>query len=183
MSQIYKPLESSGPIPPNIPTSFVTDIGTVIPATNVVNINGGYTITNNTNGIQVIANPNLSNNEVVQLTNRFQVSGTINNTTPTTIYTLNLGAVPAMYLFNWSMVILDKTSSLGSAYQVLVPLRTNGAAAIGTVSQDFYEAEEGALIGLTVSSGPTGNSFFVSITGFNTDTLDYNLTGTYLVVT
>lgn len=174
---------TTGVLPPSVPTSFVTDIGTVVPAANIVNINGGYTLTNNVNGLRVIANPTLSNNELVQLTNRFQVSGTTSTIAPTTIYTQPLGAVPAMYLFKWDMVILDTTSSLGAAYSLLVPMRTNGTTAIATVRQEFYEAEEGALVGITVSSGPIGNSFFVSIAGINTDSLDFNLTGTYLVIT
>lgn len=55
MSQFYLQSDSSGPVPPDIPTSFVTDSGTVIPSFNVVNVNGGP-------GIEVIANPNGSNN-------------------------------------------------------------------------------------------------------------------------
>ncbi len=41
MSQIIKTLASGGPIPPNIPTSFVTDNGTATPALNILNVNGG----------------------------------------------------------------------------------------------------------------------------------------------
>lgn len=59
MSQVYlaAPVSSS----PTVPTSFVTDSGTVVPAGNVVNVNGGP-------GVQVIANPNGSNNMVIDLT-------------------------------------------------------------------------------------------------------------------
>jgi hypothetical protein len=60
MSQIIKDL-SSGPVPPTVPTSFVTDSGTVIPALNIVNVNGG-------DGVEVSANPNGSNNMVISLT-------------------------------------------------------------------------------------------------------------------
>ena len=54
MSQIFKSVASA----PSVPTSFVTDSGTVVPAANVVNVNGS-------NGLTVIANPNGSNNMVV----------------------------------------------------------------------------------------------------------------------
>lgn len=50
MSQIYKTLTSGGPIPPNIPTSFVTDNGTATPAMNILNVNGGTGVTTSAPG-------------------------------------------------------------------------------------------------------------------------------------
>ncbi len=70
MSQIIKNL-ASGPVPPSVPTSFVTDSGTVIPALNVVNVHGGA-------GITVTANPNGSNNMLISLT---EVSPSYTNVT------------------------------------------------------------------------------------------------------
>lgn len=47
MSQIIKPLTASGPIPPNIPTSFVANDGTTsTPAANIENIVGNNTANN-----------------------------------------------------------------------------------------------------------------------------------------
>ena len=59
MSQFFQGV-TSGSLPPSVPTSFVTDSGTVIPNANVVNFNGGP-------GVQVVANPNGSNNMVVNI--------------------------------------------------------------------------------------------------------------------
>jgi len=70
MSQFFQAV-TSGSLPPSVPTSFITDSGTVIPAANVVNVNGG-------NGIQVVANPNGSNNMVINLT---EVSPSYTNVT------------------------------------------------------------------------------------------------------
>ncbi len=60
MSQFFVGV-SAGSLPPSVPTSFVTDSGTVIPAANIVNVNGGP-------GVEVIANPNGSNNMQILLT-------------------------------------------------------------------------------------------------------------------
>lgn len=60
MSQFFQGT-TAGSLPPVVPTSFITDSGTVIPALNIVNVNGG-------DGVQVIANPNGSNNMVINLT-------------------------------------------------------------------------------------------------------------------
>lgn len=60
MSQFFQGV-TSGSLPPSVPTSFVTDSGTVVPSGNIVNINGG-------DGVEVIANPNGSNNMVINIT-------------------------------------------------------------------------------------------------------------------
>lgn len=61
MSQFYTSSNSGGGLPSSVPTSFVTDNGTVVPAANVVNVNGAT-------GIVVSANPNNSNNMLISAT-------------------------------------------------------------------------------------------------------------------
>jgi len=49
MSQIYKSL-ASGPVPPSVPTSFVTDSGTAVPALNILNVLGGGNVSTSGSG-------------------------------------------------------------------------------------------------------------------------------------
>lgn len=62
MSQAGIISTTAGPVPPVVPTSFVTDNGTAIPAANIINVNGGT-------GVIVSANPNLSNNILITVQN------------------------------------------------------------------------------------------------------------------
>lgn len=66
----------SGPPPPSVPTSFVTDINSpAIPIANVLDVFGGTVTTNNTKGVQTDGSSG-SNILTVQLTNRANVTGT-----------------------------------------------------------------------------------------------------------
>jgi hypothetical protein len=49
LSQIIKNL-ASGPVPPSVPTSFVTDSGTAVPALNILNVLGGIGATTSGSG-------------------------------------------------------------------------------------------------------------------------------------
>jgi hypothetical protein len=184
MSQFWQGL-TAGNLPPTVPTSFVTDSGTVIPSANTVNITGGSSTVNTSSGIRVIANPDLSNNEVVQLTNRITGTDTTHDgSTPVTLYTFPLGAVPGTYLFTNLITVYDQTSALGACYVTYAAVRTTGAAGILIGSNIPLESEEGALSGLVIltSVGTVSNTFFVRVTGIVNDTIDYKVVTTYQFV-
>ena len=172
MSQIYKAV-TSGSLPSNVPTTFVTDSGTIVPASNVVNITGGTTTGNNSNGITVIANPSLSNNEVVQLTNRASGSVITTGATSASLITLPLGALAGVYTFDISIAGFAKTgigSPAGCGYTIVGSVRTTGLAAILLPTQQVDHFEELILQGppqplasLTVS----GNNAIVTVTGIS----------------
>jgi hypothetical protein len=183
LSQIYKNQIGSGPLPPNIPTSFVTDSGTVIPALNVVNINGGDTTANNILGIQVIANPNGSNNEVVQLTNRYTGAvTTTDGTTVKTLLSLPAGAIPGTYLFTYGVCGYNITDATGAAYYFTATVRTTGAALIVFGVNDIFVSEEGTMVGVSVLGGTSGNNYTVTVQGLAGKTIDWNIVGTYQFV-
>ena len=185
MSQAGVIAVNSGNLPPNVPTTFqgqnsgVND-GSAVPAANIINFNATYVTTNNLSGFEITAS---GNTVTYELTNRYQTSQNFSDAAAHNIYTQALGATPGVYLFEFTLIAFNSTSSLGAAYKVEVPIRTDGATATGIVQQNIYLAEEGAMSGVTVSAGKLApNSFFVSVQGYNTDTIKYNLTGSYTFV-
>lgn len=67
---------SSGPVPPSVATSYVTDVNSpAIPAANILNVLGADTTVHNANGIRTDGSSG-SNTLTVQLTNRNRVIST-----------------------------------------------------------------------------------------------------------
>src|SRR4051812_21440954 len=108
MSQLMLLISLSN-LPPAVPTSFVTDNGTVIPVGGVVNVNGGLTDSYNENGIQVIANPDGSDNLEVQITNTITGSLTTTDGSSQQIAIRNLGAVAGTYVVEGNLVAHNVT--------------------------------------------------------------------------
>jgi hypothetical protein len=170
---------SSGPVPPTVPTSFVTDSGTVIASGSVVTINGGSTTANNSNGITVIANPNGSMFEVVELTNRATGAVTTTGATSANVITFALGATPGVYTFDITVAGFAKTgvsAPLGCGYTIVGSVRTTGAAATLIPTQVVDHFEEGAL-GVppqaTAILAVSGNSAVVTVTGVSDGAAGY----------
>lgn len=181
MSQFYQAV-TAGSLPPSVPTSFVTDNGTVIPALNIVNVNGASSSTSNDNGITVIANPAGSNNEVIQLTNR--VSGTVStaNATPTILTSFALGATPAVYNFDIQIVGYDLTDLAGVGYFISGSVRTTGAAASLVGTPDKITNEEAATITCDANLVVSGNNAIVEVTGINAKNINWKALSQYIFV-
>jgi hypothetical protein len=166
----------------NIPTSFITDSGTVIPAGNIVNVNGGLTTStqNNVNGISAIANPNNSNNMVVELTNR--ITGSVQTVGAATqiLWTFPLGVTPGTYLFTNNTVGFNITDSTGAGYSDLGVFRTTGAAAILLGTSPAFVVEEGVQTVAEVFFTNTGNAVTLNVTGIAGKTIDWLSITTYI---
>lgn len=173
MSQIYKALSSSGPLPPTIPTSFVTDVNSpAVPAANILDVVGGFTSTNNLNGIQTDGSSG-GNVLTIQLTNTVQGFIGTNDATPATIMSFALGATPGTYVFEGNIEAYDVTDSQSAAFGFRVGVRTTGAAGliIGTDFADsFFEPLTSAL---TFSVAVSINSFIVQVIGKAATNIDW----------
>lgn len=188
MSQFFVQTSASGPPPPPyVQTSFVTDSGTAIPSAEfILNVNGGTSTVNNTNGIQTIANPNSSNNLVIDLTNRAVGSTSTTGAASSNIITLPLGVTPAVYTFDIAVAGFAKTgtgSPAGCGFTIVGSVRTTGSAATLIPNQAVDHFEEFELIGVTSTLGVSGNSAIVTVTGIAGFGMDWQATLNYTEVT
>lgn len=169
------------PPPPTVPTSFVTDVGTVIPSFNVVNINGGQTSTNVNNGIRVIANPNLSNNEVVQLTNRFQGSTTTVGATTSAFITFT-PTIIGTYAIECRIAAYNSTSLIGAGYSLFGSIRFDGVNSNLCGTPDKIENEEGTMISANTTLTISGATVSINGVGYAGQTIDWSAVALYTFV-
>lgn len=178
MSQFYVGINSSN-IPPTVPTSFVTDSGTAIPAANILNVLANDTNANNDNGIQTIGS---GNTVTIQLTNR--VTGTVTTTdaTPTSLISLSLGAVPGVYYFDGDVTAFDVTDTAGASYTFEGAAITDGTTSteIAVENKDIFE--QAAMSTADFNLGVTGNTAFIQVIGIAGKTIRWNALFTYRFV-
>ncbi len=176
MSQIYKPL-SSGPIPPSIATSYVTDSGTAVPAANVLNIFTNDTTDNNANGIQDTGS---GNTVTILLTNRFHGSATTIGATTADLVTFALGATPGTYIFEINTAAFNPSTPAGAGYKTYATVRTNGIAGTLIDDQDAIINEDAALVTSDDNVVISGNNAIFRVTGVAGLTIDWVTVGTYV---
>ena len=173
---------SSGPVPPAVPTSFVTDDGTAIPALNILNVLGVDSTENNDNGILTRSNPNLSNNLDVVLSNRITGTVTTIDATPTIISTFPLGATPGVYTFDVQIAGYDVTDTAGIGYFIEGSIRTTGAAGVVIGTPDKVINEEAATVTCDANLIVSGNNAIVQVTGIAGKTINWRVLSIYIFV-
>lgn len=175
MSQFFI-ATTSGNLPPSVATSYVTDSGTAIPAANVLNVNGATAAINNTNGVQTLANPNGSNNLVIELTNRIVATAkTTDGVTPVQVYSFPLGATPGAYLFFTRLIAYDQTSNQGAGYSSYRSVRTDGTTATLIGADTGFIEEELDLREVNAVNSVVGNNQVLTVTGVTGHTVNWQV--------
>lgn len=181
MSQIYK--SSGGSTPPTVATSYVTDDGTAIPALNILNVNGGFVSDNIDNGILTRANPNLSDNLEILLTNRLTSTVTTSDATVTDIITLDMGATPGTYYVYGNVQAFEGATPASAAFSFSGGYRTDGASSteLGTEFHDTFQ--DAALTTADIFLIASGNNIILQVQGIAATSINWNSLLEYRVVT
>lgn len=180
MSQIYK--AGSGTPPPSTEVTIVTDDGTVISMSDIINFNGVDSTEDNANGILIRANPNNSNNMLTVITNRLVGTGTTVGNVTDDVVTFGLGAAPAVYRITFDVAGIAGSGD-GVGYFLSGTAKTDGATATVIASPFIDDDEDSSLepeAGITLIA--SGNNVILQVTGVTGQTINYNAVGTYVKV-
>lgn len=173
---------AAGPVPPAVPTSFVTDVmdnttsgpGTAIPSANILQIIGRDTNQNSDNGIRTDADPNNGNIVYVELTNRITGTVTTTDATPTTLASVSLGTTPGVYIIQGDITAWDVTDQAGASYTFEGAATTDGATATEIGVEQTNKFEQAALVPSDFIFGTTANNAFIEVTGLAGKTINWS---------
>lgn len=181
MSQIYK-TSSGGSLPPTVATSYVTENGTAIPSGNVLQVNADFISDDFTAGITTQAEPNLSNNLEIVLTNRLAGTATSINGSTEQLIGFSLGASAAVFRFDFTVTGRDTGSGDGVGYTVFGSAKTDGATATIIATPFIDNDEDSSLLTSSVSFTAASNTVSLNVTGVTGRTINYKSVATYVVV-
>ena len=180
MSQIYKSL-TSGPVPPAVATSYVTDVNSpAIPAANILDVFGNDTTANNVNGIQTDGSSG-SNILTIQLTNRLQGTVTTAGAVTSAIVTFT-PTVIGTYAVEFRVSAYNTTSSLGAGYSVFGSARFDGVNSNLCGTADRIVNEEGTMSSANVTFTVSGANILLNAVGYAAQTINWSAVGLYTFV-
>ena len=182
MSQAGINSSTSAPPPPVVPTTFITDVNSpAIPALNILNVLGGLTSDDDTNGIRTDGSTG-GNTLTIQLTNRFSGSGVTVGATTDDLINFPLGAVPGVYTFDFKVAGFDAVTPSAVGYTIVGSVRTTGAAGVLLTNQAIDAFEETATLACLGQLIVSGNSAILRVTGAAGLTINWHGNGEYTFV-
>ena len=174
MSQAGMNNTSSGPVPPVVAITYVTDVNSpAIPAANILNVLGSDIITDNDNGIRTDGSSG-SNTITVQLTNRQTGTVTTSDATLTTIQTISLGVTPGTFYLFGNIQSFNPSGPAGGTYSFSGGYRTDGATATELGTEFHDEFEDVVLVSSDIFLNTSGNNVLIQVQGVAATTIDWN---------
>lgn len=184
MSQAGIISSTTAPVPPAVPTSFVTQNGTAVPALNILIVNANDSTENNVNGIISkggVVGTGTSNEMDLILTNRLQgnvttagaVTSPIVTFTPTAIGTYSLEVRIAAY---------NTTSLLGAGYSMFAAIRFDGVNSNLCGTPDRIVNEEGAMSSANATITVSTANILINGVGYGVDNINWSAVGLYTYV-
>ena len=174
---------ASGPVPPAVPTSFVTDVNSPsVPIANVENVVGGTSVANNNNGIRTDGSSG-SNTLTIQLTNRQAGSVTTSDATPTSLIVFTAAAAATVYQLEVRIAAFNATDVAGAGYLLEGAIRTDGATVTLITPVDETLSEEANMVASDIDFIASGNTLILQVTGIAAKTIRWNAVLTYVQVT
>lgn len=172
MSQIYKNSLSS-PVPPDVPTTFITDVNSpAVPAANILDVPGAQTSEDNNNGIQTDGSSG-GNILTIQLTNRLTDNVITTDATLTTLLTFALPEAGVYYVFG-NVQAYNASGPAGGTYSFSGGYLTDGVTAteLGTEFQDTFESP--SFVTADIFLDPSGNNVVLSVQGIAATVINWN---------
>lgn len=145
MSNAY--LKATSQNMPTVPTSFVTQDGTGVPAANILIVNGFDSEENNANGIITkggVVGTGTGNEVDVVLTNRLTGSVTTSGAVTSPIITFT-PTVIGTYVLEARVSAYNTTASLGAGYSMFSAIRFDGVNSNLCGTPDRIVNEEGSM--------------------------------------
>lgn len=164
MSQAGDISSTSGPVPPSVATSYVTNDGTAIPALNILNVLGG-------SGIETYADPNNGNNLYIKVQNATTDTGqTVNNQT-ITLSTIDC-SVAGTYFFT-TQIAAFTTGGNGAGGQLFTTAISDGVTLTIADDTDAIAHRTAALPDINYEITASGTNAILRVTGQNTFTINW----------
>ena len=175
---------STGPVPPAVATSYVTQNGTAVPAANILIVNGFDSTENNNNGIITkggVAGTGTANEVDIVITNRIQSNATTSGSVTSPIITFTPTTL-GTYAIECRIAAYNSTSSLGAGYSVFGTARFDGVNSNLCGTPDKITNEEGAMSSANVTMTVSGANILINAVGYAAQTINWSAVALYTFV-